>query len=314
MKIALIGVGNVGKSVLMDIISLGVCDEIALVGRNEEKLKAEILDIRDAAVLWDDNVPALSFGGYENTAGADIILYSAGSPKISDDRMKLAHDNFIVAKSIFEEVKKYNCDGIIICISNPLDVITTAAQIYSNRPTSKVIGTGTLLESARLRRLIADILDISSNSVNITVIGEHGNSCVPVLSSCRIMGLTLEEYLKEDIGADTGISVSHIQEAVKNQAFKIYAGKGYTNYGVSASACKLVKAIVNNTREILPVSSVLSGEYSVTGYAVSVPCIIGKDGIVSVRNMKLSENESEAFARSCEIIKSALINEGLPLP
>lgn len=311
MKIAVIGVGNVGKALIQDFLALRFITEIVLVGRNQAKLEAEVTDMMDAAVLREGHAPRFTCGGYEATAGADIIVYTAGATNLVDDRMVLAEENVKIATSVFSEVAKHNREAIVICIANPLDLVATAIAKVSGRPESKIIGTGTLLESARLSRMIADLVEVSPKSVDAIVIGEHGNSCVPVLSAFRIMGQTLEEYLSQDLGTGVSLSVEHIQHAVMGKGFRIYRGKGYTNYGVSASACRLIAAIATDAREILPVSTFLQGQYGVDGFFLSVPCIIGKDGVEAVVNLPLTDSEAEAFAASAGVVRSALQNVGL---
>lgn len=311
MKIAIVGVGHVGRALIQDLLGVGFVGEIVLVGRNQAKLEADVEDMMDAAVLRYGFTPRFSRGGYEATAGADIIVYTAGATRLTDDRMVLAKDNAEIAISIFGEIRKHNRDAIVICIANPLDVVTTAIAKVSGRPERKVIGTGTMLESARLNRLISDLLEVSPRSVDATVLGEHGNSCVPVLSASRIMGQTLDEYLSHDLGAGVHLSPEKIQHAVMGKGYRIYHGKGYTNYGVSASACRLISAIATDAREILPVSTVLHGQYGVEGFAISVPCIIGRDGIEEVKRIALTEAEAEAFAASADVVRQAVRGLGL---
>ena len=259
MKIAVIGDGKVGLAVLRELQEIRGVSEIVLVGRNLNKVQGEVDDYKDASVLKDYPSPRFSSGGYEMTEGCDILIYAAGSSKASNDRMELLTENSRIAKEIFTQVNQYNQNGIIICITNPLDVITTVIREVTNRDRKKVIGTGTLLDSVRLDRYIAELVDLSPDSVIMYVVGEHGNSAVPLMSSCRIFGRTYEEYFIEESGGGR-VSPEHLAKIVREAGIKIFRNKGYTSYGVACAACRIVSAIVRDSRQILPVSVVLEGE------------------------------------------------------
>ncbi|MBR1842396.1 MAG: hypothetical protein IJ788_03875 [Oscillospiraceae bacterium] len=309
MKIAVIGNGKVGLAVFRELQEIRGVTEVVLVGRNAKKLEGEIEDYRDAAVLRDYPSPRFSFGGYEMTEGCDILIYTAGSSKVSSDRMEMLRDNCAIAEEIFEQVNRYNRDGIVICITNPLDVITTVIRKAANRDRKKVIGTGTLLDSARLARYIADLVELSPDSVNIDVVGEHGNSSVPLLSSCRICGKTLEEYFADEVGGGQ-ISAERIARVVREAGFKIFAGKGHTSYGVACAACRIVSAIIRDSRQMLPVSVVLEGEYGLDGIAISTPCVIGREGVAAVKEASMTENERQLFYKSAKVIQNAVDSIG----
>ena len=183
-------------------------------------------------------------------------------------------------------------------------------QVTGQNP-HKVIGTGTLLESARLIRYVAELLDLSDKSVQISVVGEHGLSAVGLLSSVRVMGLSLEEYLKTVTDVSLVPNLEIFQNAFKREAYRIFQGKGYTSTGVSSAACRIISSIASDTREVLPVSSVLQGEYGVKGIAVSVPSIIGRNGIEDIHEVMMTEEERDAFMKSVNIIRQAAEPEGL---
>ncbi len=311
MKAAVVGAGNVGKAVFHDLQNIGMINEIALVGRDLKKVQAEVMDAKDAAILRNEYGPKLYSGGYAATEGADIIIYTAGSAKLKSDRMELLHDNCVIAEGIFNEINRYNKDAIIICATNPLDLITMKIVQVTGKNPRKVIGTGTLLESARLMRFVAELLEISDRSIQMSVVGEHGASAVALLSSVRVMGLPLEEYLQSVIGGSMFLNIERLNNAFKQEAFRIFSGKGYTSTGVSATACRIAAAIASDSREILPVSSVLQGEYGVRNVAVSVPTIIGKNGVEEIRECAMDAEEKEAFFASVKIIREAAAGEGI---
>lgn len=304
MKVAVVGNGNVGIGVFKELQNVREVHEIALVGRNKEKIKAEITDYLDAKILRTCPTAKLSGGGYELTEGADIIIYTAGAAqKPGQSRLELVNQNVEMTKSIFGEINKYNQDAIIIVLSNPVDIITTAIQKYSGRPTNKVIGTGTLLDTARLRRYISSVLDISPSSVDALVLGEHGDSSCIIWSALHILGMSLKEYLSLEIEQEATINQDKFSDMVRTTAGKLISAKGFTAYGVAAAACKVVSAIVNDTHEIMPLTVVLNGEYGVSDIAISVPCMIGKSGLITIKLMNLTQEEKDAFMESVSIIR-----------
>ena len=311
MRVAVIGVGNVGKTIFYNLQHIRMINEIVLVGRNIEKVKAEVMDAADAATVWGEYGPKLHYGGYKETEGADIIIYAAGSSKMVSDRMELLHDNCLIAEEAFTEINRYNKDAIIINITNPLDVITLKIQQVTGRDPGKVIGTGTLLESARLTRFVADFLELSSRSIQTFVIGEHGTSAVALLSSVRISGTELQKYMQTVTDESLALNTKRLNEVVINKGYQILYGKGYTNTGVAAAACRIATAIATDSREVLPVSSVLQGEYGVNGIAISVPSVVGRNGIEEIRETPMSPEEREAFLRSADTIRNAAALEGL---
>lgn len=312
MKVAIIGAGNVGKAVFHDLQHINMIGKITLIDRNKKKAEAEVVDAKDAAILWEGYRPKLDSGGYEKTKGADIIVYTAGSSKIeNEDRMEMLHSNCVIAEEVFTEINRYNQDAIIICVTNPLDVITMKIQQVTGRAARKVIGTGTLLDTARLVRIVAELLDISNQQIYIPVVGEHGASAVSLLSTFRIMGMTMDDYLKSVIDTDADLNVKALENTFKKGGWKIVSGKGYTSTGVSAAVCRLVANIAADTREILPVSSVLQGEYGVRGVAASVPSVIGRNGIEEIHEVMMTDEERDSFLISVDTIRQAAKSEGI---
>lgn len=308
MKVAVVGNGNVGLATFQALITLPEINEIALVGRNEKKIEGEINDYKDYQALRPFYKCKLSGGGYQLTKDADIIVYTAGSPRKPDQsRLDLIKSNVEVAKEIFTQINQYNQDAIIIVVSNPVDIITTVIKEVTKRPANKVIGTGTLLDSARLRRIVAEFLDISVDSVTFNVIGEHGNSSCMLWSGVSIAGMKLDEFLKLSSVDHITLDKEKLHDMVTSAGGKIIKEKGYTAYGVAAAVCRVTKAIINNTREIQTVSTVLNGAYDVDGIAISVPCIVGKSG-AEVMMVNIAEDEKKEFDQSVKILKEAYLN------
>lgn len=311
MKAAIIGAGNVGKAIFHDLQHVNMIHEITLVGRNIDKIRAEVMDARDAAVLREEYGPRLYYGGYREARDADIIIYAAGSSKLRKDRMEMLHENCVIAGEIFAEVGPCSRDAVIICVTNPLDVVTMKLRQVTGLDPRRVIGSGTLLESARLVRYVAELLELSDRSIHMSVLGEHGASAVALLSSVRVIGLTLEEYLRSVTGEKLSLNAARLNDAFKKEAFRIFHGKGYTSTGVSAAACRIASAVASDSREVFPVSSVLQGEYGVRDVAVSVPSILGRNGVLEIREAQMTEEEREAFRASVEVVRQAAAAEGI---
>ncbi len=303
MKVAVIGNGNVGMATFKELQRQREIQELVLIGRDQEKLQAEIEDFLDAEALATLPTAKLTFGGYDAAKGADILIYSAGvAQKPGQSRLELVEQNVKITRDIFTEVSKVNQGAIIIVLSNPVDIITAVVQETMGLPREKVIGTGTLLDTARLKRFIASMLDVSVNSTDMFVLGEHGDSSCVIWSSVRILGMSLDDYIALDVGEGTSVKQNKLSEHVRSAAGKMIAAKGYTAYGVAAAAGRVVSAVINDTHEILPVSIRLNGEYGVEGIAISVPCMIGRNGVLAVKQMPLTEDENEAFHKSASIL------------
>ena len=312
MKAAIIGNGNVGMATFKELLKMREFQELVLIGRNQDKLKAEIDDFLDARILNASPCAGLSYGGYDKVEGADLIVYAAGAAqKPGQSRLELIGQNAEITRDIFNVVKQYNTTATIIVLSNPVDIITAVIQETMGIPREKVIGTGTLLDTARLKRYISTVLDVSPASTNMFVLGEHGDSSCVIWSSVRILGMSLDEYLSMDIGVTSSMKHDLLSESVRATAGNIIKAKGYTAYGVAAAAARVASAIINDTHEILPVSVRLNGEYGVNGIAISVPCMLGKTGVISIKQMKLTDDEKEAFKKSADIITGIAANVGI---
>ena len=309
MKVGVIGYGNVGMAVFRELQNMEGISELSLIGRSKERMAAEIEDNLDGAVLRETHTPRLTYGGYEKAAGADILIYTVGVPVKSGEkapgRLSITQANADVACEVFRELNKSMTNPIIIVVSNPVDIITAVIQKETGLPRERVIGSGTLLDTARFVCRIASILEISPRSVDAMVLGEHGNSSVAIISAIRILGMTLDEYYQSELGFDMSFNREQIHKAVTWAGCRIFQGKGFTSYGIASSVAKIVSCVLHDTREILPVSVLLNGEYGLRDVALSVPCAVGSNGIVSIKQIRMAEDEAAAFAKSAEILQDA---------
>lgn len=313
MKVAVIGNGHVGITVFRELQAFREINELVLVGRNAVACRAEAEDYCDAIPLRMDVPGYIWGGGYELTEGADILIYCAGPSLSADmkDRLLIVDANLAVAKEVFAEVDKYAPNALVVVVSNPLDVMTTAIQKITGRPASRVIGTGTLLDTARLIKFASWAFGCSPRIVSGYVLGEHGNSSVPILSTLTVMNMPYLDYLETNCGGVLPITKEGICEDVHEAGLQIFRDKGYTSAGVAAAVARIVFNIVNNGNEVLPVSVVLDGEYGVEGFAMSVPCQIGRDGIVAVMDVTMTKDERSDLDKSARIIESVCRDAGL---
>ena len=309
MKVAVIGNGNVGMAAFGELLRMPEIRELALVGRNVERIRAEVEDYADAQVLHTAPGVKLSGGGYEKTAGADILLYTAGAAqKPGQTRLELAAENVRITRQIFGEVSRYNRDGIVICLSNPVDLITAVVRDCTGRPPEKVIGTGTLLDTARLKKYLSNLLDVSSASVTAYVLGEHGDSSCVIWSATRISGQPVDSYLSFSLEDEAHIRRQTMAGMVRGSAGKLIRAKGSTAYGVAAAAGRLVQAIIHDTRDVLTVSVELGGAYGKNGLAISVPCIVDRQGARVAAELPMSEDERQAFDASADVVAAITKN------
>lgn len=309
MKVVVIGSGNVGLAVFRELQRQNEINELVLAGRNKKKILGEIMDLRDADVLSSGSTfTRLVGGGYEETKNADIIIYAAGvGRKPGQDRLSLVQENAVIAKNIFTEVLKYNQKAIILVISNPVDVLTAVIREITGFDRSRVIGTGTLLDSARLSGIISSFMEISPRSISGLMVGEHGNSSCVLWDTVRIGGISLQDYFAADIGMASDTRTDRLSDFVRAIGGKIIEAKGYTAYGVAAAAASIVTAITQDSHNLYPVSVQMNGEYGLERIALSVPCILGRQGIVNTVPMNLNEEDKAALLKSADTIRQVTL-------
>ena len=307
MKVAILGYGNVGMATFHTFMHMPEIHELVLCGRNKDKIEGELADFKDSLALNSDIKTRIRGGGYDMTAGADIIVYTIG-PSVTasnTDRLSLAKINIDIAREVSEELNKYNKDAIIIVISNPVDVLVSAFMEFTGRSRTKVIGTGTLLDSARLRRYLAEMLDIQPRDVSAYVLGEHGNSSCIIWRWTSVMGMPVERFLSSQIGINVSLSSDKLLEVTRRAGYKIFEKKGSTSFGVAAAAAQIANAIIHDTHQILIVSVPLKGEYGIDGVALSVPCYVDSRGATVITSTTMTTEELDALAVSADVIRKS---------
>jgi L-lactate dehydrogenase len=305
-KIAIIGAGDVGTTIAYTLQISGLVTEIALIDINQKLAQGQIMDMNHGLFF----VPPvyLTAGNYSDCKGADVIIITAGArQKTGESRMALVERNATICRSIFDEIRPYNTTAVFLIVTNPVDVMTQAVIKHSGLPRYQVIGSGTVLDSARFRYLISQHCHVDARNVHAYVIGEHGDSEVILWSQVRIGGTPLKEFSKESVYACDPIDKESITKDIKNSAYHIIEAKGATNYGVGLAVRRIVEAIIRDENSVLTVSTLLNGEYGLDGVCLGVPCIINRKGIKSIVETTLDQREEKALKNSAEIIRNTFM-------
>ena len=308
-KVTIIGAGSVGATVAYTLVATGTVAEIVLIDVNVEKAKGEAMDILQATPYLH---PAkIYYGTYEDAAGSDIVIVTSGvGRKPGQSRIDLTQTNVNILKSIASEIVKHVPDAIYLFVANPVDVLTYVFCKITGVPSHRVIGTGTTLDSIRLRTRLSELYSVNQKQVHAYVLGEHGDSSFVAWSAADISGIPLTEYeqslTETDVLKVSPYTHEEVEEYVKKSGGQIIAGKGATFYGIAASVTQIVKSIYSSAYTILPVSTVLNGEYGISDVALSTLCAIGNEGVVTTLTPKLSDEELAKMKNSAEVLKGVI--------
>lgn len=300
-KVAIVGTGAVGMSYAYAMLCQSVCDELVLIDLNRERAEGEAMDLNHG-LSFSQSRMRIYAGGFEACRDADIVAVCAGAPQLQNEtRLDLVERNARVIRSIAKSVKESGFSGIAVIATNPVDVMTRLACESLGFDKKRVIGTGTLLDTARLRYMVGEYFSIDPRNVHGYVIGEHGDSeFVPwsqaFISTKHVLDICAESarYRLSDL--------ERISEEVKKSAYKIIKAKGATYYGIGMSLVRLTKAILGNENSVLTVSAYLDGEYGQRGLYAGVPCVLGRGGVEKVLESELLFEEAEKMNKSCQTL------------
>ncbi len=246
-------------------------------------------------------------GTYDDIADCGLIIVTAGAnQKPNETRMDLVHKNVGIFKSIIPEIKKRDCEGILLIVSNPVDILTYVALKLSGFPANRVIGSGTVLDTARLKYLLSQHLDVDSRSVHAFIIGEHGDSELAVWSSANVSGIELDHFCELCGHFEHRETMEKLYEGVRDSAYEIIERKGATYYGIAMAVRRIAECIQRNEHSILPVSSLIQGHYGLHDICMGVPTIVGSSGVEKVLDIPLSEEEQQKLLASAEALKKVL--------
>ncbi len=301
-KVAIIGTGFVGSSIAFALLNEEIFSEIVLIDRNKEKAEGEAMDLSHG-LPYRSNMN-IHVGDYKDIKDAAIVILTAGAnQKEGETRLDLIHKNVAIVRSIIQEIKPIKMEGILLVVSNPVDILTHVAYLESGLDKNRVFGSGTVLDTARLKYLISKHLDVDARNVHAVIIGEHGDSELVTWSIANISGVPLNEFCELRGHYNHQEAMEKLYESVRDSAYEIIKRKGATYYGVAISVAHIANCIVNNTHTMLPVSTELDGEYGIKGIALSVPSIVGNKGIEKVLEIKLSKSEQDQLEKSAKLIK-----------
>ncbi|MFH2021811.1 MAG: L-lactate dehydrogenase [Patescibacteria group bacterium] len=297
-KVTIIGCGRVGMSAAFSLLHDNFVNELVLLGRHKHQLVGEQLDLEHGLGFLNPT-KILATDSYLDIRHSDVVVITAGrAQKPGDTRLDLAQNNLAVIEQIIPMVVRHAPGAVVIIVSNPVDVLTYRAYQLAGWPKGRIFGSGTTLDTARFRFYLSQFLQVSPNSIHAYILGEHGDSSFPVLSSATVGGQTLNEFPEfSDEKAQTAF------QKAKNAAYKIIESKGSTYYGIAAVIHHLVKTVLTNAKEVLPVSIPLHQYLDHSGVSLSVPCVVDRSGVGEILKPKLNWEEKQALARSVEKIK-----------
>lgn len=302
-KVALVGTGFVGMSFAYALLNSGECDQLVLIDVNKEKAKGEAMDLNHGLPFAKRNM--LIFAGeYADCHDADIVVIAAGvGQRDGEDRISLLNRNYEVFKSIIKPIVESGFDGIFLVATNPVDIMTKITLELSGFNPSRVIGSGTTLDTARLRYLLGDYFSIDPRNVHAYVIGEHGDSEIVPWSQAYITTKKVYDIIDSSNGRFSFEELNKISKNVTGAAQEIIKAKQATYYGIGMSLVRIVRAIFGDEKSALTVSVMLNGQYGITDVYAGLPAIIGRNGIEDIIVLDLKENERTAFINSCNFLK-----------
>ncbi len=305
-KVSVIGAGAVGTATAYALLIKEVARDVVLYDIATEKVEAEVLDLAHGTLFTGSS--RISGGSdIKVTANSDLIIVTAGAKqKPGQTRLDLAGTNVSILKDMLPRLMEHSPNAILMLVTNPCDVLAVVAQQITGLPSNRVFASGTVLDSARLRWVLAERLKVASNSVHAYIVGEHGDSEFALWSQTRIGPVPITEW---DLGDGKTIEQSELDQMaldVKNAAYKVIAGKGATNYAIGLSASRIAQAILSDSNEVLSVSTVLDNYQGVSGVALSVPTVVNRRGAVQVVDVPMTKAEKTKFLASADAIKSSL--------
>jgi len=307
IKIAIIGTGRVGASCAYALQLRGLASEIVLINANRQRAEGEAMDINHGSLFTKP--VRIWAGDYRDCKDADIVVLAAGaSQKAGDTRLDLLRNNATILERTLAPALKYMEDNILIVASNPVDVLTYIAWRMTGLPSNQIIGSGTILDTARFRFLLGQHFEIEPHCIHAYIIGEHGDSQVPVWSLANIAGMRLEEYARLNGNSLDASCQQKIAENTRRAAYEIIRRKGATFYAIAAGLVRIIEAIVRDENSVLTVSGLVNGNHGLNDVPLSLPRVINRQGIASTLNLPLSNDEDAGLKKSAQVIHEAILS------
>ncbi|MDI6600246.1 MAG: L-lactate dehydrogenase [Thermoanaerobacteraceae bacterium] len=303
-KVVIVGAGFVGATSAYALMMSGVAEEIVMIDANHDKAEGEVMDLNHGILF----VPSIQIrtGDYSDCKDARLIIITAGSnQKPGESRMDLLKRNASIFEDIISQIKKYITDAIVLVVTNPVDVLTHFTLKISGLPPSRVIGSGTVLDSSRFRFLLSRHCGVDARNVHAYIIGEHGDSEVPVWSLADIAGMPIDKYCMQCGRQCARDEKDKIFEEVKNSAYNIIAKKGATYYAVGLAVRRIAEAILRNENSVLTISTLVDNYYGISDVCISLPVLVNGQGAARLLKIPVNEQELDSLKRSAEKIKEA---------
>ncbi len=305
-KVAIVGCGNVGMTTAYAILMKNLVQELVLLGRDKSKIIGEQLDL-EHGLPFMGNAKVMATDDYADLKDSNIVIVTAGAAqKPGDTRLDLTHKNIAIFQDIIPKIVKHAPHALILVVSNPVDILTYHAYQIAGWPKGRIFGSGTTLDTARFRFHLSEFLDINPRSIHAYILGEHGDSSFPALFNATVGGQplsTLKNYTEE--------RALKAFDKTQNSAYRIIDSKGATYYAIGVVVAHMVETIFSDARRVMPLSIPLHGFYGLHGLALSAPCILGRDGVQTTLEIKLSAKEREQLYHSAEILKKNLQLSGI---
>lgn len=309
-KAVMVGCGFVGAASVFALMQSGLFSEIALIDANKEKAEGEAMDISHGIPF--SKQMKIYAGDYDDVKDAGIVIITAGAnQQPGETRLDLVNKNVGIFKKIIPEISSRGFEGILLIVANPVDILTKVAIELSGFPENRVIGSGTVLDTARLKYRLSEHLGVDSKSIHAFIIGEHGDSEIAAFSSANVSGIPLSQFCELRGHFEHNAAENEIAEKVKNSAYDIIQRKKATYFGVAMAVKRICEVIVRNEKAVLPVSTSMHGEYGIEDVVLSMPCVVGSNGIEVQVPVVLSDEEIKKLQESAEILKATIGTLGI---
>ena len=309
-KVAIIGCGFVGSASAFALMQSGLFSEMVLLDVDPKKAEGEAMDISHGEAYA--RPMKIYAGTYDDIADAAIIIITAGAnQKPGETRLDLVQKNVGIFKTIIPQIAKRNYQGILLVVANPVDVLTYAALKLSGLPENRVIGSGTVLDTARFREILGEHLGVDSRSVHAFIVGEHGDSEIAVWSTANVAGVPINKFCELRGHFNHQEAMQRIADDVKNAAYEIIERKKATYYGIAMAVKRICESIVRDEKSVLPVSNRMHGAFGIEDITLSMPAVVGKNGVEVQMPITLSAAEETALKKSAAILKETARNAGL---
>ncbi|MNO19780.1 L-lactate dehydrogenase 2 [compost metagenome] len=305
-KVAIVGAGMVGSSCAYSMVNQAICDEIMMIDRTYDRALAQALDLSHCMDFTSTRTKVYA-GTPSDCAGMDVVILTAGAnPKAGQTRLDVLEASAVITKEIITNIMAGGFDGIFVVAANPVDIVTYMVWKISGLPRHRIIGTGTSIDSSRLKTLLSDVFSIDPRSVNGYALGEHGESQFVAWSHVTIGGKPILQIMEQHRERFQQLDLEDISRKTKDAGWEIFTKKGSTHFGIGSALAYITRSILNDEHKIIAVSAILDGEYGQSGVCTGVPAIIGNTGIQELLELNLNAEEVEKLNTSCSIVRSGI--------